>query len=60
MYKVIVIRPGGERFVYEHSIDNREEAEYAMGEASLGFDNTHKVIIEHEDVGEYNDNIQES
>jgi hypothetical protein len=60
MYKVQVQRPNGEVFTYEHSISHREEAEYAMSEAALSFDKTHKVYIELESESEYGDNIQES
>jgi hypothetical protein len=60
MYKVMVKRPTGEIYVYEHSIANREEAEYAMSEAAMGHDAHHKVYIEHELESEYADNIQES
>ncbi len=60
MYKVMVKRPTGEVYVYEHSIANREEAEYAMSEATISYDDKHKIYIEHEAEGEYGDNIQES
>lgn len=60
MYKVMVKRPDGGIYVYEHSIDNREEAEYAMTEAAMGHDSFHKVYIENELESEYGDNIQES
>ena len=60
MYKVLVMRPNGDVFTYEHSISHREEAEYAMSEASLSFDNKHKIYIELESESEYVDNIQES
>jgi hypothetical protein len=60
MYKVLVKRQDGSVFVYEHSIANREEAEYAMSEAALSFDNKHKIYIEHESESEFCDNIQES
>lgn len=61
MYKVMVERPNNEGIItYEHSIANREEAEYAMNEAALGFDSKHKIYIVAEAESEYGDNIQES